>query len=256
MAAPVASGVHVPRRRRPSRDPLGFALFAAALVPFVVTAADALRGKLGANPVESVLDRLGLWTLIFLLASLACTPARILLRTGRPARYRRMLGLFAFWTGVVHLSFYVGIDQGFDWNILRADVTKRKFMIVGLAALLLLLPLAVTSTHAMIRRLGSRRWRRLHRLAYPAAVLGVVHFYWRVKADHREPLIFALILAVLLAVRAVDGLRRRARQRGAASTSASTSASVSAATSAARPEAPPAAPHPPEAGGSSAPRRV
>jgi len=190
-------------------------VFVAALMPLLWTGADALRGTLGANPIATVLNRLGYWTLVLLFASLACTPLRIVLRASWPMQYRRMLGLVAFSYGVLHFLFYVGVDQWFDARAILADVARRKFMTVGFAALCLLVPLATTSTKGQIRRLGARRWKRLHRLAYAAGVLGVIHFFWRVKADRREPLLFGAVLLVLFAARFGDRLRRRQRERRA-----------------------------------------
>ncbi len=194
-------------------------VFVGALVPLAGLLLQAGQGTLGADPVALVLNRLGLLALIFLLAALAVTPAKLLLGWTWPLRLRRMLGLFAFFYASVHFATYVAVDQRFNWPVLWADVTKRKFMVVGFAAFLLLLPLALTSTDASVRRLGFRRWKALHRLAYVAAVLAVVHFLWRVKLDIRQPLLYALVLGALLLVRVVDAARRRAkaRQAGAAS---------------------------------------
>jgi sulfoxide reductase heme-binding subunit YedZ len=130
-------------------------------------------------------------------------------------QFRRMLGLLAFSYGVLHFLFYIGVDQLFDYHTILADVIKRKFMTVGFAALCLLVPLAATSTKGQIRRLGGKRWKRLHRLVYAAGVLGVIHFTWRVKADRREPFLFGGVLLVLFAVRLADAARRRRRERGA-----------------------------------------
>jgi methionine sulfoxide reductase heme-binding subunit len=188
-------------------------VFVAALVPLAWTGVDALRGDLGANPIATVLNRLGYWTLVLLLCSLACTPLRIVLRNSWPTQLRRMLGLFAFFYALAHFLFYIGVDQLFDWHTILADVAKRKFMTVGFAALCLLTPLALTSTKGQIRRLGAKRWKRLHRLVYAAGVLGVIHFVWRVKADRSVPLRFGAVLLVLFAVRIVDALRRRRRER-------------------------------------------
>jgi sulfoxide reductase heme-binding subunit YedZ len=203
--------------RRPVPLPwLKPAVFVGALVPLGGLAVQASRDALGADPVATALNRLGLLALIFLLASLAATPAKMLLGWTWPIRLRRMLGLMAFFYASLHLTTYVAVDQRFDWPVLWADVTQRKFMVVGFAAFLLLLPLAVTSTDASVRRLGYRRWKALHRLVYLAAVLAVVHFLWRVKLDIREPLIYAVVLGVLFLVRVVEAVRtRRAKARGA-----------------------------------------
>jgi methionine sulfoxide reductase heme-binding subunit len=210
----------LPRRNVP-HPWLKPAVFVGALVPLVGLALQAVRGTLGADPVALALNRLGLLALILLLASLACTPAKVLTGWTWPIRLRRMLGLFAFFYAALHLSTYVAIDQRFDWRVLWADVTTRKFMVVGFAAFLLLLPLALTSTDASVRRLGFKRWKALHRLVYAAAVLAVIHFLWRVKLDIREPLIYALVLGALLLVRVVDAVRtRRAKARRAATSAA------------------------------------
>jgi sulfoxide reductase heme-binding subunit YedZ len=166
-----------------------------------------------------VLDRLGFWTLTFLALSLVPTPAHDLLGLAWPVRIRRMLGLFAFSYATLHLAWYVGVDQFFDLSVLATDVLKRKFMVVGFAAWLLLVPLAVTSTDRWVRRLGFARWKRLHRLVYAAALLGVVHFVWRVKADLRRPSWFAAAIALLLAARVAPWIvarRARAARAGAA----------------------------------------
>jgi sulfoxide reductase heme-binding subunit YedZ len=179
------------------------ATFALACLPLAKLVLDGALGRLGANPIQEVLDRLGFWTLALLALSLAPTPAHDLLGLAWPVRVRRMLGLFAFSYATLHLLWYVGVDQFFDLPVLAADVLKRKFMVVGFAAWLLLVPLAVTSTDRAVRRLGFARWKRLHRLVYAAALLGVVHFVWRVKADLRRPAWFAAAVGLLLAARVV-----------------------------------------------------
>ncbi len=190
-------------------------LFAASLVPLALVALDALRGRLGANPIEAILNRFGFWTLTFLMLALAPTPLQALFGWSWLAPYRRMVGLFAFFYGFLHLATYVGVDQFFDWKAIAADVVKRKFITIGMLAFALLLPLALTSTNAAVRRLGYLRWKQLHRLVYVAALCGVVHFVWRVKADLREPLIFAFVLALLLGARIAVSLRARLRASAA-----------------------------------------
>ncbi|HUL60309.1 MAG TPA: protein-methionine-sulfoxide reductase heme-binding subunit MsrQ [Anaeromyxobacteraceae bacterium] len=190
------------------------ATFALALVPLGKVAWDHWTGALGANPIEAVLNRLGFWTLTFLTLSLVPTPAHDLLGLAWPVRVRRMLGLFAFSYATLHLSWYVGVDQFFDLRVLAKDVVKRKFMVVGFSAWLLLVPLAVTSTDRWVRRLGYARWKRLHRLVYAAALLGVVHFVWRVKADLRRPAIFAAAVGGLLLARLVPWAAGRAARAG------------------------------------------
>lgn len=187
------------------------AAFALACLPLAKLVADGATGRLGANPIEMVLDRLGFWTLTFLVLSLAPTPAHDLLGLAWPVRIRRMLGLFAFSYATLHLLWYVGVDRFLDLRLLAQDVAKRKFMAVGFAAWLLLVPLAVTSTDRWVRRLGYARWKRLHRLVYAAALLGVVHFVWRVKADLRRPSWFAAAVAILLLARVIPAAASRVR---------------------------------------------
>lgn len=165
---------------------------------------------LGANPVEEVQDTLGIWGLRLLLVTLAITPLRVLGGWPRMLLFRRMLGLFAFFYIALHFSWYLFVDQAFDWAQLAADVVKRPYITAGFAAFLLLVPLAATSTRAAMRRLG-RRWQRLHRLVYPAALLGCVHFWWQVKADIREPLVYAAVAAALLGWRAARAIAARMR---------------------------------------------
>jgi len=181
--------------------PLKPAVFAASLAPLAWLAWGAARGALGANPIETITHETGTWTLRFLVATLAVTPLRRLSGRNELIRYRRMLGLFAFFYACLHLLTYVWLDQFFDWAGMVKDVAKRPFITAGLSAFALLVPLAVTSTAGMIRRLGGRAWRRLHRLAYAAAAMGVVHYWWLVKADTRRPRNYAVILAALLLIR-------------------------------------------------------
>ncbi len=169
--------------------------------------------RLGANPVAAITDTLGLWALRLLVATLALTPLRYLTGSSDWLRYRRMLGLFAFFYLSLHLAMYVVVDRRFDWRTLGEDLAKRPWITLGFLAFVLLVPLALTSTQAAMRRLG-RRWQRLHYLVYPAAVLGCWHFYWQVKRDVREPLAYAAALALLLGVRAVRrGWRARCAPR-------------------------------------------
>ena len=207
---------------RPGFAWLKAGVFLAALVPFGVIAAAAVSGELGANPVEALIHHFGEWALRLMLATLAVTPLRRLTGWSQAVRLRRMLGLFAFFYAALHLATYVVLDRSLLVEEILEDLTERPYIMVGFAGFVLLVPLAATSTNAMIRRLGGRRWRLLHRLAYVAAAAGVVHFWWLVKADVREPLIHAAILALLLALRlppAVPFLRalpaRLRRRRGA-----------------------------------------
>lgn len=196
--------------RRPWLKP---AVFAGSLAPLGAILFQAARGALGANPVAEALNRLGLTALVFLVASLACTPLRETLTWTWPIALRRMLGLFAFFYACLHFGTYAALDQGLRWSAILADVTKRKFIFVGFAALVLLAPLAATSTAAAVRRLGFPRWKRLHRLAYACGVLGAIHFWLRVKKDVREPAIYAAVLTALLLARVFVYARDRRRRR-------------------------------------------
>ena len=184
-------------------------LFVGALAPLLVMVVEAVQGTLGANPIAEVENVLGLAALVLLMASLACTPARRLFGWSWTARIRRQLGLFAFFYVSLHFLTYVLVDQTLDAGRIVEDVIKRPFITVGFAALVLLIPLAVTSTTASIRRLGYRRWTLLHQLAYVAGVLAVIHFFWRVKIDVSQPLVYAGVVTALLLVRVLFWLRRR-----------------------------------------------
>ena len=167
--------------------------------------------SLGANPIEELIHSLGKWGLKFLLITLAVTPLRKLTGWNWLVRLRRMLGLFAFFYVLLHFLAYAGLDQRFDLAIIFEDIAERPYITIGLTALLLLIPLAVTSTNGMMRRLG-KRWQKLHRLVYVVAILGVWHFYWQVKLDTLEALIYAGMLAALLGYRLVNWRRRGKRQ--------------------------------------------
>jgi methionine sulfoxide reductase heme-binding subunit len=184
----------------------------AALAPLGSLVVDALTDDLGANPIDFVTDKLGRWTLRLLLASLALTPLRILTGHAWPITLRRLLGLFAFAYALMHFTVWVVLDFFFAWPQMIEDIVKRPYITVGMTALLLLIPLAATSTAGMIKRLGARNWRRLHRLVYVAAVLGVVHYLWLAKVGVNTPWIYAGVLAVLLTIRIVDAVRRRLRR--------------------------------------------
>ena len=178
-------------------------LFLLCLVPLAKLALEifGVGGmSLGANPIEALIHRLGIWGLNFLLITLAVTPLRRLTGKGWLLRFRRMFGLFAFFYVLLHFLTYAGLDQRFDPPVIFEDIVEWPFITVGFTAFLLLIPLALTSTNAMMRRLG-RRWQKLHRLVYLIAILGVVHFYWQVKLDTLEALIYAAILAALLGFR-------------------------------------------------------
>jgi sulfoxide reductase heme-binding subunit YedZ len=175
-------------------------VFSASLLPLAWLFWLGWSDQLGANPVETLSHRTGDWSLRFLLLTLAVTPLRRLTGWNGLQRFRRMLGLFAFFHVCLHFGVYLIFDQFFDLSAIIADVAKRPYITVGFAAFLLLIPLAATSTNRMIKRLG-RNWQRLHRLVYLIAILGVLHYLWLVKADLREPLMYAGILAVLLGYR-------------------------------------------------------
>ena len=185
------------------------AVWAACAIPLVKMGLDAARGGLGANPIEQVLNRFGFWTLTFLMLSLAPTAIRIATGWGGAIRYRRTIGLFAFAYACLHFATYVVLDQALDFPSILEDIVKRPFISVGFLALVLPVPLALTSNNRAVRRLGFVKWQRWHRLVYVSAILGIVHFVWRVKADLQVPLIFAGVLTVLLGIRAIDALRRR-----------------------------------------------
>ena len=176
-------------------------LFTNALVPLGFLVWDAARGDLGANPVEFFLRSTGVLTLIFLLVTLAVTPLRKIFGLNELIKYRRMLGLFAFFYAALHLVTYSIFDKALNIPAIVEDVRQRPFIAVGMLAFFLLVPLAVTSTNAMIRRLGGKNWARLHRLTYIIAILGVVHFWMIVKSDLTYPILFGLVLTVLLGSR-------------------------------------------------------
>jgi sulfoxide reductase heme-binding subunit YedZ len=189
-------------------------IFLLALWPLAKLMILGFQDDLGANPIEKILRNTGFWTLTFLTITMAITPLRQLTQRVWLGRFRRMLGLFAFFYGVLHFSTYLVLDQFFDWANILKDISKRPYITVGFSALVLMTPLAVTSTDAMLKRLGGKRWRRLHRLVYLITAAGVIHFWWLVKKDISEPLIFAALLALSLTVRAY--YKRQNRMNSAA----------------------------------------
>jgi sulfoxide reductase heme-binding subunit YedZ len=184
-------------------------VFLAALLPFALVVGDIseVTGRLGANPVEEIQDRFGNWALRFILITLTVTPLRRLTGWNRLPRFRRMLGLFAFFYTSMHFLAWLVLDQGLLLSAIVEDIAKRPFITIGFAAFLVLLALATTSTDSMRRRLG-RRWQSLHNAVYVAAILGVWHYWWQVKQDIAEPLVYAIILTVLLGYRLARRLSR------------------------------------------------
>ncbi len=189
-------------------------LFILALVPFARLVAGIFLDSLGANPVETITHETGDWTLYFLLATLAVTPLRRYSGWRWPQRLRRMLGLYAFFYALLHFLTFLVFDHFFDWNEIIRDIVKRPYITVGFSAFVLLIPLALTSTDGMLRRLGGKAWKRLHSLVYIIGTLAILHYLWLVKADVREPLLYGLLLIVLLVLRLPGSrpLRRPLRQ--------------------------------------------
>ena len=177
-------------------------VFGACLIPLGLLLWRGFTGDLTANPIEYITHRTGDWTLRLLLITLAITPLRRLTGWNAVIRLRRMLGLFAFFYGSLHFLTYVVLDHFFALESILEDLTDRRFVTAGFTGFVLMIPLALTSTQAMVRRLGGRRWRALHRLVYVSACAGVIHYLWLVKADLRPPLLYAAVLALLLGYRA------------------------------------------------------
>ena len=185
------------------------AVLTGSLVPLAAILTRAWSDSLGPDPIAQALNQLGLIALVFLVAALGCTPLKAMFGWTWPMRIRRMLGLFAFFYALLHVITYTVLDQGLDWRAIVDDIVKRKFIFFGFSTFVLLIPLAATSTNSALRRLGYVRWKQLHRLAYLAPVLAVLHFIWRVKLDVREPVAYGLVLAALLSARLVDYLHDR-----------------------------------------------
>lgn len=183
------------------------------LFPLTVLIWRGYRGELGAEPVAAVLNQLGYLALTLLAATLLCTPVKIITGWTWSMRLRRMLGLLAFLYACLHFLTYIVVDQGLNFGRVTEDITKRKFILVGFLTLLVMIPLAITSTKKMVRRMGFARWKLLHRLTYVAGGLSVIHFVWRVKIDLREPLIFATIVGGGLLLRAAHALQTRAKKQ-------------------------------------------
>lgn len=177
-------------------------LFLLCLMPFVILLIAAINDNLGTNPVETLTHETGQWALRFLLIGLAVTPLRRLLKAAWLIKLRRMLGLYAFFYATLHFITYLWLDQFFDWYEIIIDIPKRPFITIGFVSLLLLLPLVLTSTNAMQRRLG-KKWLALHKLVYVIPVLVLIHFVWSLKADYSEPLSYALVFVILLLMRLI-----------------------------------------------------
>jgi methionine sulfoxide reductase heme-binding subunit len=192
-------------------------VFCACLVPIALLVWRGFQNDLTANPAQYLEHRTGDWTLRFVVITLSITPLRKILRVPQLIRFRRMLGLFAFFYGCMHFIAWSWFDKFFDWPGMWADVHKRPYITLGFTALVLMIPLAGTSTAGWIRRLGGKRWQLLHRAIYVTAVLGVIHYYWLVKSDVRKPLEYAFLVALLLAWRLGVWLldRRKVLARGA-----------------------------------------
>ena len=185
------------------------AVFVLCLVPLARLAWRAWSGDLTANPIEYITHFTGDWAIRLLVATLAITPLRKLLQLPDLIRFRRMVGLFAFFYASLHFATWFGLDKFFDMHEILQDFVKRRFIIAGLATFLAMLPLAVTSTKGWIRRLGGRRWQMLHRLVYLAGITACVHYFWLVKSDIRLPALYATLVAILLAYRLVSWSRAR-----------------------------------------------
>ena len=186
------------------------ALFLFALAPFARLLVGAFTNELGTNPIELITRSTGTWTLVFLCITLAVTPARKFSGWYWLAQTRRMFGLFAFFYAACHFTTFIWFDHFFDVEEIWADVLKRPFVTIGFSAFVLLVPLALTSTNGMVRRLGAARWQALHRTVYLIAVLGVVHYWWLVKRDLTQPIIYAAAVAALLGARLVIRRSRKA----------------------------------------------
>ena len=192
-------------------------IFIACLIPLGLLGWDAYTQNLGANPIEKITHTTGDWTLSLLLVTLSVTPLRKLLGVPALIKFRRMLGLFAFFYACLHFTTYIWLDKFFNFHEMLVDVAKRKFITLGFTAFVLLIPLALTSTGGWIRRLGGKRWQSLHRLIYVSAIAGVIHYLWLVKADIRKPLEYGAVLALLLGYRVVLWIRPAIQKRGTVS---------------------------------------
>ena len=201
---------------RKTRRALKVLVWGICLSPLVMLLLQFLRDDLGANPISYVTNVLGDTTLRVLLASLAMTPLRLISGISWQMSLRRLLGLFAFFYAVLHFTVWIAVDHFFAWPEMLADIRKRPYITVGFTALVLLMPLAATSTTRMVKRLGGRNWQRLHRLVYLIGILAILHFLWLAKKGRQEPFYYATVLALLLGIRLWDWARATARKRRAA----------------------------------------
>jgi len=188
------------------------AVWVGGCAPAVMLLAQAATGRLGANPISTALNQLGLLSLTMLMLTLACTPLQVLFKWTWPPRIRRELGLITFGYVTLHFLTWLVLDQGLSLGAVVKDLAKKPFITIGFLAWLLLIPLALTSTNASVRRLGFERWKRLHRLSYVIGALGVIHFVWRVKKDVTEPVLYGTVLAALMLVRLLPRLRKAVRR--------------------------------------------
>ena len=184
-------------------------LFVICLLPFAGLVYGVITASIAGDPVETMTEVTGQWGLRFLLLTLSITPLRKLLKITDLIKFRRMLGLFSFFYAFCHLNVYIVFDQFFDWTAIWHDTIEKKFVFAGMLALVLMIPLAITSTNGWIKRLGGKRWQRLHKLVYVIAIAAIVHFVWLVKADLTQPLIYGVILAFLLGYRIVSKTRKK-----------------------------------------------
>ena len=207
---------------------VSLAVWIACAAPLLWFVVQAFTGDMGANPIEYVLNQLGVWALRFIVITLALGPLAKLLKAPVLIRYRRRIGLWAFAYVCLHLSTYIGLDEVFDWPTIGKDIVKRPYITIGMAAFAMLIPLAVTSADKLRRKLGPKRWKRLHQLIYLIAPMGAVHYFLLVKANHRPPLVYGAIIAGLLAWHAMNwmGDRKKAAQRQAAKAAKAQTASA------------------------------
>ena len=205
-----------------TRNVLKPIVFVAALGPLAWLVYNAFRGDLGANPIETITNSTGIWTLRFVVITLAITPVRWITKWNPIITFRRMIGLFAFFYGTIHFMIYFVLDRSLMFDGLWEDIVKRPYITVGFTGFVLMIPLALTSTKGWIRRLGGQRWNLVHKLVYVTGVLGVVHYLWKVKLDATNPLIYGALVGVLLSVRVIRWVSRRQSSAAARTVTART----------------------------------